>query len=209
MTDGQNVAGHEAGAPGCPADVWNPQGLDFQSPDFWQRFEAKALLEKEIGSEYITFQICLPDAHMNTGGAYRNDDAYLSLVARRIQRLQEICFRNGLNFYVETHIDRVSEDVEAFCKIFDRCPVYFEVNADISHYNYRGITKGEHLARINARVSHTHQRMARTHGDLSSDLNVHFSTIGAPLPTSARPATTSPPSARPLCPHCSCMYVVY
>jgi hypothetical protein len=84
----------------------------------------------------------------------------------------------GLNFYVETHIDRLSEDPEAFCKIFDRAP-YFEVNADISHYNYRGITKGPHLARINERVNHCHQRMARQHGDLSSDLNVHFSTVGA------------------------------
>eukprot|EP01052_Picozoa_sp_SAG31_P010118 SAG31_NODE_545_length_14238_cov_15.518849_5_plen_194_part_00 len=30
ITDGQNIAGYEAGAPSCPADVWNPQGLDFQ-----------------------------------------------------------------------------------------------------------------------------------------------------------------------------------
>lgn len=50
-------------------------------PDFWRRFEQKALLEKEIGSEYITFQICLPDHHMNTGGGYRNDEPYLALVA--------------------------------------------------------------------------------------------------------------------------------
>ena len=35
------------------------------------------------------------------------------------------------------------QDVEAFCKIFDLCPTYFEVNADISHYNYRAITKGD------------------------------------------------------------------
>ena len=96
----------------------------------------------------------------------------------------------------------------------DRAP-YFEVNADISHYNCepphhripgilysalssipkcdrvtsleklsenvawtdRGIKKGPHLARINERVNHTHQRMAREHGDLSSDLNIHFSTV--------------------------------
>ncbi len=41
----------------------------------------------------------------------------------------------------------------------------------------RGIKKGPHLARINERVNHTHQRMAREHGDLSSDLNIHFSTV--------------------------------
>jgi hypothetical protein len=51
ITDGQNVEGYQAGAPGCPADVWNPQGLDFQSPTFWQQFEQKAQLEKQIGSE--------------------------------------------------------------------------------------------------------------------------------------------------------------
>ena len=94
--------------------------------------------------------------------------AYLQQAADRIARLQSIAFELGLNFYVETHIDRVSEDPEAFCKIMDRCPVYFEVNADISHYNYRGITRGPHLQRILSRVGHTHQRMARTHGDLSS-----------------------------------------
>ena len=45
-------------------------------------------LEAEIGSEYITFQICLPERHMNTGGAYRNDEQYLDLCAQRIARLQ-------------------------------------------------------------------------------------------------------------------------
>ena len=101
-------------------------------------------------------------------GAYRNDDAYLQEAADRIARLQRIAFDLGLNFYVETHIDRVSEDPEAMCKIMDRCPAYFELNADISHYNYRGIKRGEHLRQILARVGHTHQRMAREHGDLSS-----------------------------------------
>jgi len=31
---------------------------------------------------------------------------------------------------VETHIDRLSEDLEAFGKIMDRAP-YFELNADL------------------------------------------------------------------------------
>ena len=74
----------------------------------------------------------------------------------------------------------------------DACPTYFEVNADISHYVYRGIKKGNALAKILARVGarqnfssqarelpedrpwcdagHTHQRMAREHGDLSADV---------------------------------------
>ena len=49
----------------------------------------------------------------------------------------------------------------------------------------RGIKKGPHLARINERVNHTHQRMAREHGDLSSDLNIHFSTVRSLPPFSS------------------------
>lgn len=81
-----------------------PQQLDFEMPDFWQRMEEKVPLEKEIGAEYLTFQICLPEHHMNTGGAYRNDEQYLTLCAQRIARLQQICFKNGLNFYVPTPV---------------------------------------------------------------------------------------------------------
>merc|ERR1719384_1938453 len=110
-----------------------------------------------MGSEYITFQIQLPERHMNTGGAYRSDEAYLQLSASRVAMMQEICFSMGLNFYVETHVDRISEDPEAFCKIFDYCPVYFEVNADISHSLYRNINRGCHFQRIMERVGHTHQ----------------------------------------------------
>jgi hypothetical protein len=55
-------------------------------------------------------------------------------------------------------------------KIMDYCPAYFEVNADISHYNFRQITAGGWLARILARVGHTHQRMARQLGDLSAEV---------------------------------------
>lgn len=60
------------GGPAC-----GPQELDFEQPDFWPRLEQMIGLEKTIGSEYVTFQICLPEKHMGTGGAYRNDDAYL------------------------------------------------------------------------------------------------------------------------------------
>lgn len=156
-----------------------PQELDFAQPDFFKKLASKLELEKEMGSQYVTFQICLPERYMNTGGAYRNDEAFLQLAACRVAKMQDICFNLGLNFYVETHIDRISEDPEAFCKIFDRAP-YFEVNADISHYVYRGISKGPHLQRILARVGHTHQRMARVHGDLSSDLGTHFSEQSSP-----------------------------
>ena len=50
---------------------------------------------------------------MNTGGEYRKDEAYLNQCAQRIEQLQGLCFELGLNCYVETHIDRLSEDLEA------------------------------------------------------------------------------------------------
>lgn len=70
---------------------------------------------------------------------------------------------------LQTHIDRISEDVEGFARIID-VAVPFEINADISHYVYRGIKKGPALQKILERVGHTHQRMAREHGDLSADV---------------------------------------
>merc|ERR1711920_399178 len=82
------------------------------------------------------------------------------------------------NFYVEAHIERISEDPEAFCKIFDYCKNEFEVNADISHYLYRNICRGLHFDRIMGRVGHCHIRMCRKHGDLSADVGVHFDHIG-------------------------------
>jgi hypothetical protein len=42
----------------------------------------------------------------------------------------------------------------------------FPARADI----YRGITKGQGLEAVLARVGHMHQRMARAHGDLSADV---------------------------------------
>ena len=48
---------------------------------------------------------------------YRDDDAYLRRIANDIAKLQGVCFDLGLNFYVETHMDRLSEDLGAFCKI--------------------------------------------------------------------------------------------
>eukprot|EP01044_Picomonas_judraskeda_P013083 COSAG03_NODE_1943_length_3322_cov_2.875582_5_plen_121_part_00 len=56
-------------------------------------------------------------------------------------------------------IDRISEDVVGFCRIMDACPTYFEVNADISHYVYRGIKKGKALAKILARVGASQSRV--------------------------------------------------
>ena len=143
---------------------------DWNKPSYWNDLREALQADVAIGCHYASFQIFLPPRHMNTGGEYRNDDAYLTLCARRIEQLQSLCFELGLNCYVETHIDRLSEDLEAFAKIMDRCNVYFELNADLSHYFYRGITQGTLLDRIWPRVGHMHARLARQHGDLSADV---------------------------------------
>ena len=144
--------------------------LDFHDVDVWEEMARRLDLDAAIGATYITYQISLPPKYFQAGGEYRHDTAYHKRVGLYIARLQAMCFARGLNFYVETHVDRISEDPEGFCAIMDACPVYFEVNADISHYNYCGITKGPFLERILGRVGHTHQRMARQYGDLSADV---------------------------------------
>lgn len=87
----------------------------------------------------------------------------------RIADMQRVCFEEGVNFYVETHIFQISEDVGAFVDIMERAP-FFETTADLSHYIFRGIQKGKNLETILSRVGHMHQRMARAFGDLSADV---------------------------------------
>ena len=61
--------------------------------------------------------------YLNSGGDYRNDEAFLATCARRIEKLRAVCAVAGLNFYVETHVDRITEvssrhpiaSVELFC----------------------------------------------------------------------------------------------
>lgn len=142
---------------------------DWNSPSYWATIRRALEDDVELGCVYATFQLFLPPRHMNTGGEYRNDETYLSLCAERIAKLQALCHELGLNAYVETHIDRLSEDLEAFGKIMDRSP-FFELNADLSHYFYRGITQGDDLHRVLGRVGHMHARLARQYGDLSADV---------------------------------------
>eukprot|EP00929_Paragymnodinium_shiwhaense_P089388 TRINITY_DN49543_c0_g1_i1.p1 TRINITY_DN49543_c0_g1~~TRINITY_DN49543_c0_g1_i1.p1 ORF type:complete len:398 (+),score=62.42 TRINITY_DN49543_c0_g1_i1:147-1340(+) len=163
---------------GAPIGASLMTGLDFNNPGFFEALRRCLELQKRIGVQYVTFQIDLQDRFKGTGGAYRNDEEYLRLTAARVQAMQRVCHEAGVNFYVETHIDRISEDPEAFCKIFDYCPSYFEVNADISHYLYRNICRGPHYDRIMERVGHSHQRLARKHGDLSAEPGVSMGSIG-------------------------------
>lgn len=124
------------------------------------------------GGEYVSFQMWLKPEAMGDCGAYRRDEPYLDEVARRIEKLHQICFEQGMNCYIETHVGRVTEDPEAFCKIMDRCRVPFETNGDLSHYVYRGLRSegagAEDVGKILAVMGHTHQRMARDFGDLSA-----------------------------------------
>ena len=150
--------------------------LDFGAAGFEDDVRRTLREDMQLDSEYANWQIHLPARYLNTGGAYRTDEAFLSLCAARIATLQRICHELGLNCYIETHIDRISEDPEAFVKIMDRAP-HFECNGDLSHYFYRSITAGQALPRIMERVNHFHGRMARPHGDLSADIP-----DGAPQP---------------------------
>lgn len=145
--------------------------LDFHSLGF--EADVRRMLEDDmkLDCEYANFQIHLSPRYLNAGGAHRADEAYLSLCASRIEMLQRICHSLGLNCYIETHIERITEDPEAFVKIMDRAR-YFEINGDLSHYAYRAITQGRSLPRIMSRVNHLHCRMARPHGDLSADILV-------------------------------------
>ena len=89
--------------------------------------EACAALQAdvEMGCHYANFQIFLPPRHLNTGGEYRNDEAYLSRCAEGIAELQALCFELGLNCYFETHMNMISEDPAGFVAIMEACPVYF------------------------------------------------------------------------------------
>ena len=74
--------------------------------------------------------------------------------------------------YVETHIQRVSEDPEAFVRMMQYAEqehgCVFECNGDLSHYLYRGFANDKgYMPVIFSRVGHMHMRMARQHGDLS------------------------------------------
>ena len=59
-----------------------------------------------------------------------------------------------------------------FARIMDATPTYFEVNLDVSHYNFRQIRhdQSKALQQIYRRVGHTHQRMCRELGDLSANV---------------------------------------
>lgn len=84
VSDGGWKREHEDGMGG----KWD---LDFNDHDFDQQLEEKLRLDKAMGSEYVTFQISLPPRHLNTGGLYRDDAAFIQLSADRIVKMQAAC----------------------------------------------------------------------------------------------------------------------
>ena len=70
---------------------------DWSRSNWRQTLRAALQADVEMGCHYANFQIFLPPRHLNTGGEYRNDEAYLSRCAEGIAELQALCFELGLN----------------------------------------------------------------------------------------------------------------
>lgn len=151
------------------ANIW--WCFDYPEQDwgkFLEEMHDEACLTAKMGGEYLTFQMWITPEYLDTCGAYRNDDVYLKKCARRIEDLHAVTSLYDLNCYIETHVQRISEDPEALCKIMDQCKINFEVNGDLSHYIFRNLRNDyPDMKRILDRMGHTHQRMCRKYGDLS------------------------------------------
>ena len=126
-------------------------------------------LIQDLGGEFASFQFNIHPEYANTGGDYREDEEYLRWCADAVALLRDNAWKLGLNFYLEIHVDRITEDPAGLCRILDLATC--ELNGDLSHYLCRGFTKGKHVNRILDLVSHSHVRFARQYGDLSAEVN--------------------------------------
>lgn len=123
-------------------------------------------LVQEMGGAFASVQFSLHDDYVNTGGAYRQDEDYLRWCADRITAMRHAAWELGLNFYLEVHVDRVTEDPAACCRLLELATC--ELNGDMSHYLARGFLRGPHVDRVLSYLGHAHVRMARKLGDLSA-----------------------------------------
>ena len=123
-------------------------------------------LVKELGGEFASYQVEIAPDYAQTGGAYRDDERYLQWCARNVSEMRDATWELGLNFYLEVHVDRITEDPAALCRILDMATC--ELNGDMSHFLARGFVRGPHVERIMKLLGHTHVRMARKYGDLSA-----------------------------------------
>ena len=120
----------------------------------------------DLGCEFTSYQFEIAPEYYNTAGEYREDEGYLKWAADRVEELRDITWATGQNFYLEVHVDRITEDPAGLCRIMQLCTV--ELNGDMSHFLSRGFLKGRDVRRIQELVNHTHVRMARQYGDLSA-----------------------------------------
>ncbi len=123
-------------------------------------------LIRELGGEFASFQYEIHPRYANSAGAYREDEEYLRWCADTVARLRESAWALGLNFYLEIHVDRITEDPAALCRILRMATC--ELTGDLSHLLARGFTRGPYVDSMLARMGHTHVRMARLYGDLSA-----------------------------------------
>jgi sugar phosphate isomerase/epimerase len=123
-------------------------------------------LIQDLGGEFSSFQYEIHPDYYNTGGLYREDEEYLKWCADTVATLRDKAWSMGLNFYLEVHVDRITEDPAALCRIMELAAC--ELNGDMSHFLSRGFTKGKHVRKIQDALGHTHVRMARMYGDLSA-----------------------------------------
>jgi sugar phosphate isomerase/epimerase len=120
----------------------------------------------ELGGEFASFQFDIHPDYYNTAGLYREDEEYLRWCAGIVAKLRENAWKLGLNFYLEIHVDRITEDPAALCRLLDLATC--ELNGDMSHFLSRGFTKGRYVERALSLLGHTHVRLARKYGDLSA-----------------------------------------
>ncbi len=123
-------------------------------------------LVQDMGGDYAALQFFLHPKYLNTGGIYRDDEDYLQWCADRVTAMRDAAWQLGMNFYLEVHIDRITEDPAACCRILQLATC--EINGDLSHLLYRAITRGRYVETICSHMGHTHVRLARMHGDLSA-----------------------------------------
>lgn len=126
-------------------------------------------LIQDLGGQFASFQYEIHPDYYNTAGVYREDEEYLKWCAETVATLRENAWKLGLNFYLEVHVDRITEDPAALCRILELASC--ELNGDMSHFLARGFTKGKLVRKVLDHLGHTHTRIARPYGDLSAPVS--------------------------------------
>ena len=130
-----------------------------------QQTDAMKLVQ-DLGGEFASYQFDLHKDYYYCAGAWRDDEESMRWCADRVADLREAAWALGLNFYLEVHVDRITDDPAACCRILEMCAC--EINGDLSHLLARGFLRGPYVEKILQHMGHTHVRMARQYGDLSA-----------------------------------------